>query len=87
MLNRLFIAPEHQKKGYGYLAWREIEKNCSTDSGWKLRTPTYLIGNACFYINKCGFAITGVEDVGRDGIGMFVFTKTLKKFVPADDQA
>lgn len=78
LLDRLFIAPEYHGKGYGYRAWREIEKYYTTAPGWKLRTPTYLIGNACFYINKCGFSITGVEDVGKDGIGMFVFTKKLK---------
>ena len=78
LLDRLFIAPEYQGMGYGYHAWREIEQHYTTAPIWKLRTPTYLIGNACFYINKCGFSITGVEDVGRDGIGMFVFTKKVK---------
>ena len=78
LLDRLFIAPAYQGKGYGYQAWQEIERKYTTGSCWKLRTPTYLIGNACFYINKCGFVITGVEDVGKDGIGMFVFTKKVK---------
>ncbi len=79
LLERLFIAPEYQGKGYGYRAWREIEQHYTTAPMWKLRTPTYLIGNACFYINKCDFSITSVEDVGKDGIGMFVFTKMLNK--------
>lgn len=78
LLNRLFIAPAYQQKGYGYRAWQEIERHYTTAPVRKLRTPTYLIGNACFYINKCGFSITGVEDVGKDGIGMFVFTKKVK---------
>lgn len=78
LLSRLFIAPSYQGKGYGYRAWREIEQNYTTAPYWKLRTPTYLFGNVCFYINKCGFAITGVEDIGEDGIGMFVFTKKVK---------
>ena len=76
--DRLFIAPTYQGKGYGYRAWREIEQRYITAPIWKLRTPTYLIGNACFYINKCDFSITGVEDVGKDGIGMFVFTKNVQ---------
>ncbi len=76
VLDRLFIAPECQGKGYGYRAWQEIEQHYTTAPIWKLRTPSYLIGNICFYINKCGFSITGVEDVGKDGIGMFVFTKS-----------
>lgn len=78
ILDRLFISPCFQRKGYGYQAWQEIEKNFSTGLCWKLRTPTYLINNACFYINKCGFSITEVEDIGEDGIGMFVFTKHIK---------
>lgn len=78
LLDRLFIAPTYQGKSKGYRAWQEIERHYTTAPVWKLRTPTYLIGNACFYINKCGFSITGVEDVGMDGIGMFVFTKNVK---------
>lgn len=75
--DRLFIAPAYQGEGHGYRAWREIKQHCTTAPVWKLRTPTYLIVNACFYINKCGFSITGVEDVVKDGIGMFVFTKLI----------
>ena len=78
LLDRLFIAPPYQKRGYGNMAWQEIEQHYTSAPIWKLRTPTYLIGNAYFYINKCGFSITGVEDIGKDGIGMFVFTKKVK---------
>lgn len=75
VLDRLFIAPTYQGKGYGSLAWQEIEQHYTTSPIWKLRTPSYLIGNVCFYINKCDFSITGVEDVGKDGVGIFVFAK------------
>lgn len=76
ILDRLFISPSFQGKGLGFAAWQEIERSYSQGCGWILRCPTYLIKNACFYVNKCGFHIVGVEDVGRDGIGMFVYRKS-----------
>lgn len=74
-LERLFILPEKQGKGYGYRAWKEIEKTHPEAKGWELRTPTCLINNVCFYVNKCGFSIVRVEDMGSDGVGMYVFRK------------
>ena len=74
-LDRLYIAPKYQGKGFGYDAWRYIEKTYPNPFGWELITPTCLINNACFYINKCGFVISKVTDVREDGVGMFVFTK------------
>ncbi|WP_224651236.1 GNAT family N-acetyltransferase [Pectobacterium versatile] len=78
LLEKLFILPDEQGKGYGYLAWSEIEKTHPCEGGWMLRTPTCLINNVCFYVNKCGFSIIRVEDMGKDGVGMYVF------FKPAD---
>lgn len=75
MLEKLFILPCEQGKGYGYRAWLEIERSYPCKAGWTLRTPTCLINNVCFYVNKCGFSIIRVEDLGRDGVGMFVFYK------------
>ncbi|MFV2949590.1 GNAT family N-acetyltransferase [Pseudomonas japonica] len=75
LLERMFILPEEQGKGYGHRAWIEIEKTLPCPGGWILRTPTCLINNVCFYVNKCGFSIIRVEDMGRDGVGMYVFTK------------
>ncbi|MBD0845907.1 GNAT family N-acetyltransferase [Pectobacterium versatile] len=75
LLEKLFILPEEQGKGYGHRAWLEIEKMQPCKEGWKLRTPTSLINNVGFYVNKCGFSIISVEDLGNDGVGMFVFYK------------
>lgn len=75
MLDRLFILPEEQGKGYGLHAWMEIEKMHRDVKEWKLRTPTCLINNVCFYVNKCGFSIIRVEDMGNDGVGMYLFSK------------
>lgn len=75
VLERLFILPDEQGRGYGYRAWVEIERSFPCEGGWKLKTPTCLINNVCFYVNKCGFSIIRVEDMGRDGVGMYVFAK------------
>lgn len=74
-LDRLFILPEEQGKGYGFHAWMEIENMYPDAKEWTLRTPTCLINNVCFYVNKCGFTIVRVEDMGKDGVGMYVFSK------------
>ncbi|ELZ8934810.1 GNAT family N-acetyltransferase [Cronobacter dublinensis] len=79
LLEKLFILPDEQGKGYGYLAWLEIEKTHPCEGGWTLRTPTCLINNVCFYVNKCGFSIIRVEDMGKDGVGMYVFFKPTGK--------
>lgn len=75
ILERMFILPEEQGKGYGHRVWLEIERTFPCQGGWKLRTPTCLINNICFYVNKCGFSIVRVEDMGRDSVGMYVFFK------------
>lgn len=74
-LERFFISPEFQNRGLGFSAWKEIEREYSENRGWTLRTPTCLMNNIFFYVNKCGFHIVRVEDIGDDGIGMFVFEK------------
>ncbi len=74
-LERLFISPKYQNRGLGFLAWQKIERDYSENRGWVLRTPSCLLNNICFYVNKCGFHIVRIEDIGNDGIGMFVFEK------------
>lgn len=80
-LDRLYVAPDWQGKGIGLSAWKYIEEKYFNKFGWRLVTPTCLINNACFYINKCGFVISEVTDVADDGVGMFVFTKQYIKTV------
>lgn len=74
-LERLFLSPAVHNQGLGYEAWKIIERDYSKKCGWMLKTPTCLMSNICFYVNKCGFHIVKVEDVGADGIGMFIFEK------------
>lgn len=74
-LERLFLSPAVHNQGLGYEAWKIIERDYSKKCGWMLKTPTCLMNNICFYVNKCGFHIVKVEDVEADDIGMFVFEK------------
>ena len=74
-LERLFLSPAVHNQGLGYKAWKIIERDYSKKCGWTLKTPTCLMSNICFYVNKCGFHIVKVEDVGADRIGMFIFEK------------
>lgn len=74
-LERFFLAPSAQNKGLGFQAWKILEQDYSRKQGWTLTTPTCLMNNIYFYVNKCGFHIVRVENIGTDGIGMFVFEK------------
>ena len=43
---------------------------------WRLVTPTQVLRNSVFYVNKCGYKIVRVEDFDkRTEHGMFVFEK------------
>lgn len=86
ILERLFILPAEQGKNYGFRAWSEIEEMLPSKKGWMLRTPTCLINNVCFYVNKCGFSVVRVEDIGNDGVGMYLFYKPVKKDNPQSDE-
>ena len=74
-LDQLFISPQHHRQGLGYSAWCFIESTYAPCKGWVLRTPSCLMNNVRFYVDKCGFKIAAVEDIAADGIGMFLFIK------------
>ncbi|MHC1760906.1 MAG: GNAT family N-acetyltransferase [Negativicutes bacterium] len=76
-LDILFVDPGNLDKGIGYRAWQEIEKEYPDTVTWNTITPTCLMRNVCFYVNKCGFHIVKVEKADHD-VGMFVFQKTIK---------
>ena len=43
---------------------------------WRLVTPTQVLCNSVFYVNKCGYKIVRVEDFDkRTEHGVFVFEK------------
>ena len=53
-----------------------IEENYPEVKTWRLVTPTQVLRNAVFYINKCGYSIVRVDDWDKEKeCGMFVFEK------------
>ena len=74
-----FISPQLQGKGYGQKALKMIEESYPEVKTWKLLTPTQVLRNAVFYINKCGYSIVRVDDWNKENkCGMFVFEKKCK---------
>lgn len=71
-----FISPEYQGKGLGRTALKMVEATFPDTKVWRLVTPTQVLRNSVFYVNKCGYKIVRVEDFDkRTEHGMFVFEK------------
>ena len=78
ILTLLFVDPTCFDKGIGYQAWLEIENRYPQTKTWTTETPTFLMKNVTFYVNKCGFHIIRVNDPKNDE-SMFVFQKIMKQ--------
>ena len=73
-----FVLPEHQGYGLGRRTLQLLEEYFPNTKKWKLITPTQIIKNAVFYVNKCGYKIVSVEDFDkRTEHGVFVFEKII----------
>ena len=71
-----FVSSQIQGKGYGQKALKMIEEYHLEVKTWRLVTPTQVLRNAVFYINKCGYSIVRVDDWDKEKeCGMFVFEK------------
>ena len=71
-----FISPKIQGKGHGQRALKMIEDSYPEVKIWRLVTPTQVLRNAVFYINKCGYSIVRVDEWDKEKeCGMFVFEK------------
>lgn len=64
--------------GIGYRIWTKIEQAYPGTKTWKTVTPSILMRNVYFYVNKCGFHIVKLEfEEGQEDECMFVFQKTM----------
>ena len=71
-----FIAPQMQGKNLGQNALKMVEELYPGTRTWRLVTPTQVLRNSVFYINKCGYSIVRVDEWDKDKeCGMFVFEK------------
>lgn len=57
-----FLSPNIQGKSYGQKALKMIEESYPAVKIWRLVTPTQVIRNAVFYVNKCGYSIVYVSE-------------------------
>ena len=71
-----FIAPKMQGKNLGQKALDMVENMYPEIRIWRLVTPTQVLRNSVFYINKCGYSIVRVDERNKEKeCGMFVFEK------------
>ena len=71
-----FIAPKMQGKNWGQKALKMVENMYPETRIWRLVTPTQVLRNSVFYINKCGYSIVRVDEWDKEKeCGMFVFEK------------
>lgn len=56
-LSFFFISTSQQSRGFGYRAWKAIEKAHSKTRVWETVTPYFEKRNIHFYVNRCGFRI------------------------------
>lgn len=72
-----FIDPNAMGKGIGRRALAAVENFFPGTKLWRLITPTQVLKNVVFYVNKCGYRIVKLEDFDREAnSGIFVFEKT-----------
>ena len=71
-----FIAPEYQGKGIGKEALQLVENYFNDAELFRLITPSQVIRNTVFYINKCGYHIVNVVDFNKkENCADYVFEK------------
>lgn len=71
-----FISPKCQGKSLGQKALKMVEDTFPETRIWGLVTPTQVLRNVVFYVNKCGYSIVQVDEYDKKKeCGMFVFEK------------
>jgi GNAT superfamily N-acetyltransferase len=61
-LGNMFIDPTWANQGFGHLTWQYIEQKHPKIVKWKTDTPKFAKRNLYFYIEKCGFKATNLDD-------------------------
>lgn len=72
----IFIAVEYQSKGIGKNALEQVENYFEDAKVFRLITPSQVIRNTVFYVNKCGYHIVKVVDFNKEeNCADYVFEK------------
>lgn len=61
-----FIDEEHQGKGIGKQALEFVEYYFEDATVFRLITPSQVVRNCVFYVNKCGYRIVKVIDFDKE---------------------
>ena len=90
-LDILYVKYGVQSKGIGKMIWDKIEEYHDKTIEWETCTPCFEKRNLHFYVDKCGFSITEIQNdeedkntfpddfIGDGGEGMYVFKKSMKR--------
>ena len=71
-----FIAVEYQNKGIGKVALELVENYFNDAKIFRLITPSQVVRNTVFYVNKCGYQIVKVIDFNKEeNCADYVFEK------------
>ncbi len=74
-----FIKADKIGNGIGSQALKMIEDFFPNTRIWRLITPTLVMKNVVFYINKCGYHIVKVQNFDRNtNTGVYLFEKECK---------
>lgn len=74
-----FLTVEYQGRGIGKTALEMVEDSFPDAEAFTLVTPSQVIRNAVFYVNKCGYKIVKVVDFDRESnTADYVFEKRRK---------
>lgn len=71
-----FIAVDYQSKGIGKDALKLVENYFKDAKLFRLITPSQVVRNTVFYVNKCGYQIVKVIDFNKEeNYADYVFEK------------
>jgi RimJ/RimL family protein N-acetyltransferase len=71
-----FLIVEYQSKGIGKKALKMVEDYFPETRIFRLITPSQVVRNAVFYVNKCGYHIVKVVDFDKEAnTADYVFEK------------
>ena len=61
-----YLIIDYQSKGIGKVALGMVEEYFPNAKVFRLITPTQVVRNSVFYINKCGYKIVKVIDFNKE---------------------
>lgn len=75
-----FLIVEYQSKGIGKIALDMVEAYFPDARVFRLITPSQVVRNTVFYVNKCGYRIVKVVDFDKEtNTADYVFEKKRRK--------